>query len=119
MNTKSGSIAILVIVLAVLAAPILYTISSNASSTGKNGDLNLVIPAEAGTKCIEDTAYMRANHMILLKHTRDDVVREGIRKISHSLHNCSSCHTKREEFCDKCHNYVGANPECFDCHKYE
>ena len=118
MNTKSGSIAILAIVLALLATPLLYTFGSSAFSDKKAGP-NLVIPAEAGSKCVEETAYMRANHMIVLKNSRDEAVREGVRKISHSLHNCSSCHTSREEFCDRCHEYVGANPECFDCHYYK
>ena len=26
------------------------------------------------------------------------------------------CHTDKAEFCDRCHNYAGVNPYCWDCH---
>ena len=27
-----------------------------------------------------------------------------------------ACHSNREEFCDRCHGYVGVEPFCWDCH---
>ena len=45
-----------------------------------------------------DINYMR-NHMNILKQ-------EG-----QSTKQCSSCHTDRANFCDKCHNYVGISPK--------
>jgi cytochrome c-type biogenesis protein CcmH/NrfF len=44
-----------------------------------------------------DIEYMR-NHMYNLQQ-------EG-----QSTKQCAACHTNREEFCDKCHNYVGVSP---------
>ena len=26
------------------------------------------------------------------------------------------CHSDKDEFCDSCHEYVGAEPYCWDCH---
>ncbi len=76
-------------------------------------------------RCVEDTAFMRANHMKLLKAWRDEVVREGKReyttkdgrRFEKSLTGtCLQCHSNKEHFCDRCHNYVGTKPSCFNCH---
>lgn len=29
---------------------------------------------------------------------------------------CMNCHSNKTEFCDQCHNYMGVNPYCWDCH---
>uniref|UniRef100_A0A1S7LDK7 Putative triheme c-type cytochrome DsrJ [dsrJ] n=1 Tax=Magnetococcus massalia (strain MO-1) TaxID=451514 RepID=A0A1S7LDK7_MAGMO len=71
-----------------------------------------------GDACIRDTAWMARNHMKLLKHKRDDTVREGMRMPAESILECKTCHTSREQFCDQCHNYVGVKPDCFTCHIY-
>jgi hypothetical protein len=75
--------------------------------------------------CVEDTAFMRANHMKLLSKWRNEVVRDGKRyytskngkvyKMSLSG-TCLKCHSNKEQFCDRCHNYVAAKPSCFSCH---
>jgi cytochrome c len=76
-------------------------------------------------RCVEDTTFMRANHMKLLDTWRDEVVREGHRlytakngrTFEKSLTGtCLQCHSNKEQFCDRCHNYVGAKPSCFNCH---
>jgi len=76
-------------------------------------------------KCIEDTAFMRADHMKMLNTWRDQVVREGRReytatdgrKFEKSLTGtCLQCHSNKSQFCDRCHNYVGAKPSCYNCH---
>ncbi len=76
-------------------------------------------------KCVEDTAFMRRNHMELLKHHRDRTVREGIRTTQHSLANCVTCHAgketrrvtgSRDAFCEGCHAYAGVRLDCFECH---
>ena len=83
------------------------------------------IAAEAGTRCVEDTAFMRRNHMELLKHHRDRTVHEGIRTTQHSLANCIACHASRETgrvtgskdaFCEGCHAYAAVKLDCFECH---
>jgi hypothetical protein len=84
-----------------------------------------VIAAEAGTRCVEDTAFMRRNHMDLLKHHRDRTVHEGIRTTQHSLANCIACHASKETgrvtgskdaFCEGCHSYAAVKLDCFECH---
>ena len=29
---------------------------------------------------------------------------------------CLACHAEKAEFCDKCHDYLGVQPYCWDCH---
>ena len=76
-------------------------------------------------RCVEDTAFMRANHMKLLQAWRDEAVRDGNRlytakngrSFEKSLSGtCIQCHSNKAQFCDRCHNYVGAKPTCFSCH---
>jgi hypothetical protein len=82
-----------------------------------------------GERCVEDTDFMRRNHMKLLVHQRDRTVREGVRTKAHSLANCVDCHagaTTRSViaggpdgsagFCAGCHSYVGVTLDCFECH---
>ena len=80
---------------------------------------------ENETMCVEDTEYMRSLHMDLLNQWRDAVVREGDRVYistngrEHEMSltgTCLGCHTSKADFCDQCHEYVGASPYCWDCH---
>ncbi|MBK7791386.1 MAG: hypothetical protein IPJ62_01980 [Betaproteobacteria bacterium] len=83
----------------------------------------------AAARCVEETGYMRRNHMDLLRHHRDRTVREGIRTTRHSLAGCVDCHADpqtrsvvgrnaagRAGFCAGCHRYVAVQLDCFDCH---
>ena len=63
--------------------------------------------------------------MQLLMDWRDDVVRSNRRIVTtddgrsfyKSLSGtCMSCHQDKAGFCDKCHDYVGVTPTCWDCH---
>jgi len=78
-----------------------------------------------GKQCVESKEYMRAYHMDLLDKWRDEAVREGLRmhvtedgrQYDKSLTNtCLKCHESRKDFCQQCHNYVGVDPYCWDCH---
>jgi hypothetical protein len=78
-----------------------------------------------GEKCVEDTQFMRRNHMDLLKHHRDDTMRKGIRTTKHSLKKCVECHASeksgsvaasKEDFCAACHSYASVKLDCWDCH---
>lgn len=84
------------------------------------------LPAGITAKeCVEDRAYMRAKHMVLLDNWRNEAVREN-KKIyinSRGEHfnksltgTCLKCHSNKEEFCDNCHKSAGVKPYCFDCH---
>lgn len=97
--------------LALLAAPLFYAGCGNAKAPAPQ----LTKPTNA-TECVEPAATMRANHMNLLRHERDNIVREGDRSRKYRIEGCAQCHTKRAEFCDRCHDYAGVKPECFDCH---
>lgn len=78
-----------------------------------------------GDKCVEDTQYMRRNHMDLLKHHRDETMHRGIRTTRHSLKACIECHASeqtgsvaasKDDFCAGCHAYAAVKLDCWDCH---
>ncbi len=120
----SGKIIIgLIIFLFIVTLPFSY--NRLIAQNGVKGELKVEILPAAGDKCIRDKAYMHANHMDLLNTWRDEVVRQGERftespkggKMEKSLTNsCLDCHSNKEEFCDKCHNYMAVDPYCWDCH---
>lgn len=76
--------------------------------------------------CIEDTQFMRAQHMRLLNEWRDEALRKENRvyvsaldgrKWTISLQNtCMKCHNNYEEFCQKCHVANSVYPYCWTCH---
>jgi hypothetical protein len=91
-------------------------------------DLKLDTPAIERLKeklCVEPAPYMRANHMKLLAAWREGAVREGIRTYKAAdgkvypvslTGTCLQCHSNKEQFCDRCHDYAGAKPNCWSCH---
>ena len=111
-----GLVAFLVLV----TFPIWYTAAGGASL-----DRPEIVLPEDEKACVESKEYMRAWHMDLLDDWRDAVVRDGHRvyvsedgqkhRMSLSL-GCMTCHDNKAEFCDKCHDYTGVSPYCWDCH---
>ena len=93
-----------------------------------NGGLLPVIPMGQGDSCVEDTDFMRRNHMDLLKHQRVETMKEGIRDKPYSLKECLSCHAVNgpdaipvtvaspQHFCRSCHDYAAVSIDCFQCH---
>ncbi len=84
----------------------------------------LEMPKDA-KKCVEQTAFMRANHMRLLDVWRVSVVRDHMliytaasgQAFEMNLHKtCLGCHTSTAKFCDRCHAYNDVTPPCWDCH---
>ncbi|MFO8174726.1 MAG: sulfate reduction electron transfer complex DsrMKJOP subunit DsrJ [Gemmatimonadota bacterium] len=88
----------------------------------------LEYPAEE-TACVEETSFMTANHMDLLDQWRDDLVREGIEEYTATsggnagevyqmslTKTCLDCHESRDNFCNRCHDYVNVTPTCWECH---
>ena len=84
-----------------------------------------VIETARGDKCVEDPAFMRRNHMELLKHQRDDTLRGGNRIAKYSLKACIACHASQTtgsvtvastNFCQSCHSYAAVKIDCFECH---
>ena len=86
------------------------------------------VPKGKGDQCVEDTEFMRSNHMELLLHQRDETMYRGIRTKKHSLKNCMECHVVTDElnqpvsaanpkhFCRVCHDYASVSIDCFQCH---
>jgi len=93
-----------------------------------NNTLLPVIPMGQGDACVEDTGFMRRNHMELLKHQRDETVIKGVRSEQYSLKECLSCHVvygpdaipvtvaSPAHFCRSCHDYAAVSIDCFQCH---
>jgi len=90
--------------------------------------LRPVIPMGLGDACVEDTDFMRRNHMDLLKHQRDETTLKGVRNKQYSLNECLACHavngpdaipvtsSSPEHFCRSCHDYAAVSIDCFQCH---
>lgn len=86
------------------------------------------IPRGQGEVCVEDTDFMRRNHMSILLHQRDDTVHKGLRTKQHSLKECINCHavlgadsvpvtaSSPQHFCRSCHDYAAVKIDCFECH---
>jgi hypothetical protein len=107
-----------------LTAPIWLSGGKSASPP----DIHVDTPAIqklSEKRCIESRAYMKANHMELLGTWRQALVREGKsvyvasdgKKYRMSLSStCLGCHSNKDQFCDRCHNYEGVKPACWGCH---
>ncbi|MBC8204664.1 MAG: sulfate reduction electron transfer complex DsrMKJOP subunit DsrJ [FCB group bacterium] len=119
----SGKIILGIIVFLIIATiPFTYNIIADTDTSGAP---EIEILPQAGDKCVRSKDYMKPYHMDLLNEWRDTVVREGNRftegphgnQIEMSLSNtCMDCHSNRENFCDRCHNYMAVDPYCWDCH---
>jgi hypothetical protein len=121
MNDKKLIIVGLVIFIAVALFPFWY----NRGKAAPAPEVVLTPQAKAAKVCVRSTEYMQAEHMQLLDVWREAVVREGKRvyvnpagkEFNMSLSNtCLDCHSNKEEFCDRCHNYASVRPYCWDCH---
>lgn len=115
----------------VIGAGLLLAASQAALAGGASTQVSVgrvpqpVIESARGGQCVEDPAFMRRNHMELLKHQRDDTVRGGIRTGKYSLKACIECHASKTSgsvtvastnFCQSCHSYAAVKIDCFECH---
>lgn len=101
---------------------------SVASVTAFAGAPKPDIPKGKGDQCVEDTDFMRKNHMEILLHQRDETMHRGIRTKKHALKECIECHAvydaggqavnhlNPKHFCVQCHEYTSVSIDCFDCH---
>ena len=128
MHDKGKVIAGIVIFLALVLFPIWFTAASGDFTPVDLGDVKKITGEK---ECVRDVEWMRANHMDLLDEWRDLVVRENVRTetmegtnpprvIDLSLtRTCLGCHKgegRKTQFCDRCHDYVGVKPACWECH---
>jgi len=120
MYNAGKIIAGIILFVIIATSPLWYNVF-----TGKEGFVpELKLPVEQ-KQCIENTAYMKANHTDLLNKWKDNVVRKGMRTYTAQdgkiytaslTMTCMKCHSNKAEFCDRCHNYAGITPKCWDCH---
>ena len=104
---------------------------AEAAAERESGDNSVPLPVIArgqGENCVADTQFMRRNHMTMLRHQRDETMREGIRGNQYSLRDCIACHAvmgpdampvtvaSPQHFCRSCHDYAAVNIDCFQCH---
>ena len=117
----AGKIIIgLVIFICLITFPVWYALSNRSAASGP--ELEIVTEEE---NCVEPVPYMRAKHMELLNDWRQSAVREGNRIYTSSdgeeydmslTGTCLDCHANKAEFCDRCHDYTGVKPNCWECH---
>ena len=126
MNWRRICITLLAVMLIGIGSPgaVVFAEESNAVKS----TLLPVIPMGRGDACVEDTGFMRRNHMELLKHQRDETMLKGERSEQHSLKECLDCHavpgpdtkpvtfTDSSHFCRSCHDYAAVSIDCFQCH---
>ncbi|UCD25141.1 MAG: hypothetical protein JSW51_04230 [Gemmatimonadota bacterium] len=102
----------------IILVPFVYGLVRPVTTSGEtDARLFLERPDEEHEECVRETTYMRFQHMELLKQTREDVIRHGIRG-EITLSGCRECHTSRERFCNKCHDAASLILDCFGCHYY-
>ncbi len=120
MRDRHVIIAAAILFVGLLTGPAWY--ARAAGSPAKGPELKWPVAEKA---CVMPVAFMRSSHMDLLGTWRDLVVRQGDRNwtapdgrtFKASLTGtCLRCHSNRAEFCDRCHNYAGVTPACWDCH---
>jgi hypothetical protein len=124
MKDKGKILTGVAVFLGLMAFPVWYNLGSGKASY--RPDIVIKTRNVPGRdRCVLQTEYMRTSHMNLLNEWRDRVVRfdERIhvspdgRTFERSLTaTCLSCHDNKASFCDRCHDFAGVQPNCWDCH---
>jgi hypothetical protein len=119
MRDKARIFIGLVVFLALITFPIWYNMVS-----GEQAEPPDIVTPDDGA-CLLDAEEMRTEHMQMIMDWRDEVVRDKQRihttadgrRFDKSLtRTCLDCHANKAEFCDRCHDYLGVKPYCWDCH---
>lgn len=118
-NSKAVITGIVIFVIIFTAPFWLSWIGMDYTKTG-------VVPPAGEKSCIEDTEFMRANHMRLLDEWRDQALRAENREYISALNGkrwaislqntCMKCHNNYAEFCERCHVANSVYPYCWTCH---
>ena len=126
MQKKTNIVVGILVFLLVMSAPIWMIFGKDAAASNVEVSLDTpTINALDEKKCIYDTEYMRENHMEILHQWKVQVVRDDNRvmvtpdgrEFEMSLQNtCLDCHSNYDEFCEKCHDANGVDPNCWTCH---
>lgn len=100
--------------------PVWYVLAS-----GKYGYAPELEVISEEKQCVESSEWMRFHHPDLLVKWGNLATREGIRTYVNSrgeeykislTSTCMDCHSNKSEFCDRCHDYAGVEPNCWNCH---
>ena len=87
------------------------------------------VPKATGEPHPEGNEFWRKNHMVLMRHDRDQTVYLGDREVVASLSACFECHAATDDagavltyeseqhFCRVCHEYAAVKVDCFMCHR--
>jgi len=111
----------LIIFLILLLFPVWYQLGKAERAP----ELELTETAKKAEQCVEPKPFMKTQHMKMLDQWRDETVRGGERYYKSSSGKvyykslqvtCLECHNNKSKFCDQCHNYMGVDPFCWDCH---
>ena len=123
---RRGLMRLLALLLGVLLGVALPAAAQTAATpSGASQGLQPLVEKARGGQCVGDPAFMRRNHMKLLKHQRDDTMHGGIRGGQYSLKACVACHAsptsqsvnaEAGNFCQGCHAFAAVKIDCFECH---
>lgn len=128
MKGRRGGLIAIGIGLAVFLALASYPFWHAAGKAMSGPELDLETPAIRALpvrQCIAPIAEMKTRHMQILDEWRTEVVRNGRRTFTTSdgrrfemslTGTCMKCHSSKERFCDRCHDYAAVKPKCWDCH---
>ena len=118
IRAASGQVRLAVMLTALVLVPFGYSVVNRLVPTDTTpAGVFLERPPAQYKSCVKATDYMRYHHWELLRGTREEVVRYGIRG-EIALSKCRECHESRERFCNQCHDAVSLTPDCFQCHYY-
>ncbi len=115
----------IIIGLVIFVGLIGYPIWSSIGTPSPQPELVLTAKAKAAKECIESTEFMKASHMKVVDEWRNKVVREkdriytasnGKEYVMSLTNTCLDCHSNKDTFCDRCHNWASVRPYCWDCH---
>lgn len=115
---RNRNLALVLVPVLVILAPLGHAVyDAVIADDGADAGPFLELPPTPNEGCVRDTEYMRFHHWLLLREVRDRAVRDGVRG-EITLDGCRECHANRERFCNRCHQAVSLEPDCFGCHYY-
>ncbi|MGB9106378.1 MAG: sulfate reduction electron transfer complex DsrMKJOP subunit DsrJ, partial [Terriglobales bacterium] len=101
----------LVAFIALVTYPVWHAVYAKTTTSGPQ----IKLPQQE-KNCVAPVAYMRAAHMKLLIDWREGAVRENRLnytsydgkkyRVNLSATCLGQCHTRKAEFCDRCHTYA-------------
>ncbi len=123
MKNKGLIISVLIVFFVIVLSPWWWNLLTGVKAEAPEPELTE--KAKKAEKCVEAADFMKTEHMQLLYDWREHVVRDGQRIYENSngkefdmslTDTCLDCHSNKDKFCDRCHDYASVEPYCWDCH---